>query len=88
MLLQRIFVVLHPLEHFQVRIEQTFLKVYLINQPLLAFIAFEFSLVLAPICLLIFVLPIMIGPNYRSWGLDVIKAWWERKDWSGDFLFY
>ncbi|KAF7634722.1 Innexin [Meloidogyne graminicola] len=48
-----------------------------------AFIAFEFSLVLAPICLLIFVLPIMIGPNYRSWGLDVIKAWWERKDWQG-----
>jgi len=25
----------------------------------------------------------MIGPNYRSWGLDVIKAWWERKDWQG-----
>uniref|UniRef100_A0A914KIS1 Innexin n=2 Tax=Meloidogyne incognita TaxID=6306 RepID=A0A914KIS1_MELIC len=48
-----------------------------------AFIAFEFTLVLAPVCLLLFVLPIMIGPNYRSWGLDVIKTWWERKDWQG-----
>lgn len=48
-----------------------------------AFIAFEFSLVIAPLCLLLFVLPLMIGPAYRSWGLDVVRAWWERRDWQG-----
>uniref|UniRef100_A0A915D5K0 Innexin n=1 Tax=Ditylenchus dipsaci TaxID=166011 RepID=A0A915D5K0_9BILA len=40
-----------------------------------AFIAFEFTLVLAPLFLLIFFLPLMIGSNYRTWGLDIAKAW-------------
>ncbi|KAI1699587.1 innexin domain-containing protein [Ditylenchus destructor] len=46
-----------------------------------AFIAFEFTLVLAPLFLLVFFLPLMIGSPYRTYGLDVIKAWWEHREW-------
>nr|CAD2171990.1 unnamed protein product [Meloidogyne enterolobii] len=51
-----------------------------------AFLAFEFSLVLAPLILLLFVLPLMIGANYRSWGFDIMRAWWEGRDWQGNPL--
>lgn len=46
-----------------------------------AFIVFELVLVLAPCFLLIFFLPLMIGSSYRTWGLDVVKAWWENREW-------
>uniref|UniRef100_A0A183CFN7 Innexin n=1 Tax=Globodera pallida TaxID=36090 RepID=A0A183CFN7_GLOPA len=48
-----------------------------------AFLAFEWSLVVAPLLLLLFVLPLMIGGAYRTWGLDIARAWWERRDWQG-----
>uniref|UniRef100_A0A914CXU4 Innexin n=1 Tax=Acrobeloides nanus TaxID=290746 RepID=A0A914CXU4_9BILA len=51
-----------------------------------AFIAFEAMLVIAPLVLLFFVLPIMVGGSYRTWGLDVARAWWERKEWQGSPL--
>ncbi|KAL3076337.1 hypothetical protein niasHS_013608 [Heterodera schachtii] len=51
-----------------------------------AFLAFECSLVMSPLLLLLFVLPLMIGGAYRSWGLDIARAWWERRDWQGSPL--
>uniref|UniRef100_A0A914HMK1 Innexin n=1 Tax=Globodera rostochiensis TaxID=31243 RepID=A0A914HMK1_GLORO len=48
-----------------------------------AFLAFECALVVAPLLLLLFVLPLMIGGGYRTWGLDIARAWWERRDWQG-----
>ena len=53
---------------------------------LTSFLVFEFVLVLAPLVLLLFVLPLMIGPNYRTWGLDVAKACFEGADWQGQPL--
>uniref|UniRef100_A0A914QB85 Innexin n=1 Tax=Panagrolaimus davidi TaxID=227884 RepID=A0A914QB85_9BILA len=40
-----------------------------------AFIWFEIILVLAPAVLLMFILPVLVGGNYRTWGLDVARAW-------------
>jgi hypothetical protein len=51
-----------------------------------AFIWFEITLVLAPAVLLMFILPILVGGNYRTWGLDVARAWWEKKEWQGSTL--
>uniref|UniRef100_A0A914GRU5 Innexin n=1 Tax=Globodera rostochiensis TaxID=31243 RepID=A0A914GRU5_GLORO len=51
-----------------------------------AFLAFECSLFVAPLLLLLFVLPLMIGGAYRTWGLDIARAWWERRDWQGSPL--
>uniref|UniRef100_A0A914EEA8 Innexin n=1 Tax=Acrobeloides nanus TaxID=290746 RepID=A0A914EEA8_9BILA len=48
--------------------------------------AFEAMLVLAPLFLLVFILPIMIGGSYRTWGLDVAQTWWEGKEWQGSPL--
>uniref|UniRef100_A0A914QZW0 Uncharacterized protein n=1 Tax=Panagrolaimus davidi TaxID=227884 RepID=A0A914QZW0_9BILA len=46
-----------------------------------AFICFEITLVLAPLFLLMGILPLMIGGHYRTWGLDVARAWWENREW-------
>lgn len=46
-----------------------------------AFIAFECCLTLAPLFLLLVVLPLMIGSGYRTYGIDVAKAWWEHREW-------
>ncbi|KAI1700459.1 innexin domain-containing protein [Ditylenchus destructor] len=51
-----------------------------------AFMTFEISLVVAPLVLLLFVLPLMVGSNYRTWGLDIARAWWEGRDWQGSPL--
>jgi hypothetical protein len=47
-----------------------------------AFLFFELALVLAPVCLLLVVLPLMIGPQFRSYGLDVVRAWWDGREWQ------
>lgn len=46
-----------------------------------AFIAFEVFLVLAPLILLLGLLPLIIGGSYRTWGLDVMRAVVEQKEW-------
>lgn len=46
-----------------------------------AFLTFEFALVAAPLFLLVVVLPLMIGSQYRSWGFDIARAWWEHREW-------
>uniref|UniRef100_A0A914E4J3 Uncharacterized protein n=1 Tax=Acrobeloides nanus TaxID=290746 RepID=A0A914E4J3_9BILA len=56
------------------------------SNAFVAFIAFEAMLVLAPLFLLVFILPIMIGGSYRTWGLDVAQTWWEGKEWQGSPL--
>uniref|UniRef100_A0A915D6J5 Innexin n=1 Tax=Ditylenchus dipsaci TaxID=166011 RepID=A0A915D6J5_9BILA len=48
-----------------------------------AFVAFEIALVLAPLFLLVFFLPLMIGSGFRTWGLDIARAWWEQNEWKG-----
>ncbi|KAH7710832.1 innexin inx-3 [Aphelenchoides avenae] len=48
-----------------------------------AFLTFELALVIAPMFLLVVVLPLMIGSQYRSWGFDIARAWWEHKEWKG-----
>uniref|UniRef100_A0A914CY59 Innexin n=1 Tax=Acrobeloides nanus TaxID=290746 RepID=A0A914CY59_9BILA len=45
--------------------------------------AFECCLTLAPLFLLLVVLPLMIGSGYRTYGIDVAKAWWEHREWKG-----
>jgi hypothetical protein len=45
-------------------------------------------MVIAPILLLMFVLPLMIGGRYRSWGLDVAKAWWDKREWYDFFASF
>ena len=47
-----------------------------------AFITFEFGLVLAPVILLLFVFPSMIGSNFRTYGFDVVKAWHYNNNWQ------
>ncbi|KAH7724106.1 innexin family protein [Aphelenchoides avenae] len=49
-----------------------------------AFITFEACLVLAPVFLLVVVLPLMIGSGYRTWGFDIARAWWEHREWKGE----
>ncbi|KAH7707152.1 innexin inx-3 [Aphelenchoides avenae] len=51
-----------------------------------AFLTFELCLVSAPIFLLVVVLPLMIGSGYRSWGIDIARAWWEGREWKGEPL--
>jgi len=50
------------------------------------FLLFEAVLVLSPLFLLLFILPMMIGAGFRTWGLDVAMAMWERKEWQGAAL--
>jgi hypothetical protein len=50
-----------------------------------AFIVFELCLVIAPLLLLLVILPMMIGGAYRTWGLDLLRALWEKKEWYGKF---
>ena len=47
-----------------------------------AFLTFEICLVIAPLLLLIVVLPLMIGSTYRTYGLDIAIAWWENREWQ------
>uniref|UniRef100_A0A914I5F9 Innexin n=1 Tax=Globodera rostochiensis TaxID=31243 RepID=A0A914I5F9_GLORO len=61
-------------------------KVATYSRAFAGFIFFEFSLVMAPVALLMFVLPLMVGAGYRTWGLDVARAWWDRKEWHGTTL--
>ncbi|KAL3096299.1 hypothetical protein niasHS_004937 [Heterodera schachtii] len=61
-------------------------KVATYSRAFAGFIFFELSLVFAPIVLLMFVLPLMVGAGYRTWGLDVARAWWDRKEWHGTTL--
>jgi hypothetical protein len=44
---------------------------------------FELTLVIAPLILLFFILPLMVGGRYRTWGLDIGRAWWEKREWQG-----
>jgi hypothetical protein len=47
-----------------------------------AFLTFEICLVIAPLLLLLVVLPLMIGSTYRTYGLDIAIAWWENREWQ------
>lgn len=46
-----------------------------------AFLTFEFVIMIAPLFLNLVVLPLMIGSQFRSYGMDVAIAWWENREW-------
>jgi hypothetical protein len=64
-----------PLELKEGKLDLT--KTFELISVFVAFLTFELWLLLAPLLLLLFVLPWMVGARFRTWGLDILRTSWE-----------